>query len=241
MTRYLPITKEHLANAERHILEAMKTPGWEKRLQRERDECLRRVADFHNAEAPILAELHAIGIAMSTIGTSDEIGRFAPFGKEAVEIFLKWLSIPHPDVHRTLVNCLQLAKKHFDGVPVARAFDATNIATERTALAGLIEQKSPRGIDDWLRQRLVHGSDGFPKGLLICAAAKRFEFEGLREIAWNLFLELPELMTRLLARRGDERDAKFLETRGVEFSDKERKAFAKAAAKIRLRLAKPGL
>lgn len=240
MKRYLPITREQLANAERHIPEEMKTPGWEERLQKERIDSFEQMAEFRKVEAPILAELHAIGLPMTTLGISYEVEPFAPFGKEAVEIFLKWLSVPHPEVHGSLVGCLQRAKNKFDGAPIARAFDGTNIASERTALAGLIEQKSPRGIDDWLRQRLEQGSDGFPKGLLLCAAVKRFGLGDFRDVAWKLFLELPELMTRLLAKYGDERDAKFLETRGAEFSEREKKAFSRAAAKIRLRLAKTG-
>lgn len=238
MKHYLPITREQLANAERFIPEEMKAPGWEQRLQKERIDSYEQLAEFRAVEAPILAELRAIGLPMITIGISYEVEPFAPFGKEAVEIFLKWLSVPHPDVHRSLVGCLQRAKGRFNGEAVARAFDATDISSQRTELAALIAQKSPTGIDDWLQLRLEQGSDGFSKGLLLSAAVKRFGYDDCREYVWKLFIELPELMKRLLTKYGDDRDAEFLESRGEEFSNKEKIGFKKAAEKIRQRVAK---
>jgi hypothetical protein len=244
--------KPKARTAEEVLRELQKDPAWVAARRADEQKRKQWAVEFRRLERPILEDLRAVGVVVTTIGNAKEWERYVPLQPEVVEVLVRWLDRAHWKLKESLIRSLATAEKPFDGRPLVEVFE--QILTEDLdeldfeearakadwgwVIGYTIAETRPHGITDWVIRTVQNPNLNKSREGLLLAVARMAPAEIARRILVPLFEEFPPHVAASLAECGGEAELAFLQAKEYEFKGPTRTEIRKAIKRIATRVRK---
>jgi len=229
------MSKESWTTAGELMHRLQQDPEYQKQ-QAERERMhLERAERRRAAAAQVVDELRRAGFAVDAV---EELApRYAPLPGEAMDILLSRLpQVEDEVVQEMMVRALAATTRPFDGLVLARLFEASSSGSLRWAIGNTLALAHPTGLAAWVIRALADPASGKARETLAVAAARLAPQAVAIRTLTPLLEALPVSVAQALALCGGPAEAALLETRREQAKGWQRKEIDKAIRAIQKRL-----
>jgi hypothetical protein len=212
-----------------------KDPAYVRMMQEKDAEMARNAAEFAALEAPILSDLHKIGVHVASIGDSSLLAKYMPLSEAAVKLLLDWAPKAPSRVQECVVRLLAAVAKPYDGRPLAELFDRTESSHLRWVIANTFEAAGPLMIADWLDHKLTGCEPSDATGPLFRAFVRVADPDSQVGMARALLNVIPDAVAPVLGKLGTEADIGNIERQASREESAIQRKLAVAVQRIRRR------
>jgi hypothetical protein len=228
------MSKKNWLSAEELLAQLRQDPDFQ-RGQAERDRGHQEHGQRVRASSkPVVQALSDAGFVVDAV---DELAaRYAPLSQDAVDILLSWLPrVDDESVQEMIVRALAATTESFDGIPLARVFEAGRSESLRWAIGNTLALAHPTGLADWVIKAVTDPRSGKARETLALASAKLAPPEIACRALAPLIDEFPVSVAQAFALCGGPAEASLLESHRERMKGWQKKEFDKAIRAIKKR------
>jgi len=228
------MTKNRWVSAADLMAELQQDPEYQMRQTERQRAHEERAQEIRAAAEPVVRELRSAGYAVDAV---EELAfQYAPISRPAIDILLSWLpSVQNNTVREMIVRALAATNEPFDGLPLARAFEASRSESLRWAIGNTMAVAHPTGVEEWVVKAVTDPASGKAREMLAVATANLAPQEVACHTLVPLLEELPVSVAQALARCGGPAEAALLEIQQERTKGWQRREIDKAIRAIRKR------